>query len=84
MNERENLMRRIQIADFAVREAGLYLDTHPMDAQALQYFNKQSALMKAASEEYVNKYGPINMTDQKADSKVFDWVKGPWPWEVGF
>ena len=83
MNERESLMRRIQIADFAVRDAGLYLDTHPTDQQALQYFMRQTALLRAASEEYTQKFGPIIMTDQKSGN-MFDWVKGPWPWEVGF
>ena len=35
--------------------------------------------IEKAKSEFVAKYGPLKVTDV---SDNFDWVKGPWPWEV--
>ena len=39
MREREQLLRDIGIADFVLIELALYLDTHPHDRRAMEYFN---------------------------------------------
>ena len=36
-------------------------------------------LYEKAKSEFVAKYGPLKVTDV---TENFDWVKGPWPWEV--
>ena len=38
MREREQLLRDIGIADFVLIELALYLDTHPLDMEALDAF----------------------------------------------
>ena len=40
MTEREKLMKQLQMYHFAAIDAGLFLDTHPNDKEALNYFNK--------------------------------------------
>lgn len=80
MTEQEKLMRKIQICDFALLEAALYLDTHKTDSEALRYFRKHKELQKALRDEYTEKYGPLKISDNSAQKK-WEWVEGPWPWE---
>ncbi len=39
MREKEQLLRDIGMADFVLTELTLFLDTHPQDRRALEYFN---------------------------------------------
>lgn len=80
MNNRERLMRRLQICDFTLTEVGLFLDTHPCDKEALAYYNKYLAMKKEALREYTAKYGTVNRDFLKSDT-TWDWVDEPWPWE---
>ena len=40
MTDMASLLREVQMAEFALVEANLFLDTHPTDANALEYFCK--------------------------------------------
>jgi spore coat protein JB len=80
--EREALLRRIQVCDFALNDAALFLDTHPNDVEALDFYRKYSAMRREAGAEYAAKYGPIAQTDY-ADSPTWSWVDSPWPWQYG-
>ena len=81
MTEREKLMKQLQMYDFAVIEAGLVLDTHPNDKEALNYFNKVRKLAENAREDYEKKYGPNLMTSTEGRTN-WEWALKPWPWEV--
>ena len=37
--EQENMLRNIGIVDFVTIEMTEYLDTHPFDREAMEYFN---------------------------------------------
>lgn len=80
MTEKENLMKKIQLHDFALVEIVLYLDGHPDNKSAIKYFNKQQELKTKYINEYESKYGPIT-TDFDYDNH-WDWVSTPWPWEL--
>ena len=85
MNEKpmdqNKLLGRVRALDFAVIEAGLFLDTHPTDRRALAYFNEKRNSREAAYQEYVDTYGPLTLFDAGgADS--WNWVDAPWPWEM--
>ena len=81
MTEREKLMKQLQMYDFAVIEAGLFLDTHTNDKEALNYFNKVRKLAENAREDYEKKYGPNLMTSTEGRTN-WEWALKPWPWEV--
>ena len=69
---------------FAVYETLLFLDTHPFDQDALQYFRTCSALRNYALEEYAKAYGPLTIdTANDAQSRSWQWMAQPWPWEGG-
>lgn len=80
MNEREKMMRLIQTHDFALIETMLYLDGHPDDMSALNYYNEQKKLKSKYIKEYEAKYGPITYDFNYDDH--WDWVATPWPWEM--
>lgn len=76
---RSELLRAIQIADFAVFEANLFLDSHPDDAAALAYFNKYKTLLESLTKEYTDKYGPLKAIQNKSTDR-WKWVDDPFPW----
>lgn len=81
MDERQQLMEKLQTADFALFDTVLYLDTHPTDQCALNYYDKIKQISNSIREEYVSKFGPLNNNDVESNN-MFSWVNNPWPWEV--
>lgn len=81
MNSQTLLMKRIKEYDFTLKELNLYLDTHPRCRNALAMFRKYKMLREEAVKEYTNKYGPIT-PEQSNDLQRWQWVEGPFPWEV--
>lgn len=79
MDNRDAMLKRVQVYDFALYEARLFLDTHPSCKEALDYYNKHLEMAKAAKEAFEAKYGPLMAEDNKGDS--WEWIKDPWPWE---
>ena len=54
-SERQKLLRKLQVADFALSEAVLFLDTHENDQQALAYYHRQRETYDALYKEYTEK-----------------------------
>lgn len=81
-NDREKLCRYIQEVSFALLDCGLYLDTHPCDQEALEYYEKYQKLRKEALKEYQRCFGPL-LLDSVNTTKGWGWTEGPWPWEGG-
>ena len=61
MREREQLLRDIGIADFVLIELALYLDTHPHDRRAMEYFNHYNRIKNQMEKEFSQKYFPLNL-----------------------
>lgn len=78
--DREKLIQFIREVGFAVVDISLYLDTHPCDRAALQYYKKYRDLQKRATEEYAAMYGPLLIADVNSDC-YWDWIDEPWPWK---
>ena len=49
MNSEERMLHDIGIADFVLTDLMLYLDTHPTDRNAMEYFNHYTTFWAAAS-----------------------------------
>lgn len=81
MTDREMLLKRIQVCDFVLNDTALFLDSHPEDPMALEYFRKYQELRKTAVEAYTGKYGPLSRKDF-AGGERWNWVDGPWPWQL--
>lgn len=81
MNERNMLMKRLQVCDFALNDAALFLDTHPDDQMALAYYKKYLAMRDQALADFVSKYGPVTKSDYDGGPR-WNWVDNPWPWQL--
>ena len=83
-NEQEKLLHDIGVLDFVVIELSLYLDTHPTDRNAMEYYNHYNRMTNQAKKEYSQKFGPLKLaladTSECGDWK---WATLPMPWEGG-
>ncbi len=79
-NSREKLFSVIEATSFVCDDLRLFLDTHPTDRAALDYWSKVSKVRNEAVNEYTRCYGPIEMYRVENDNH-WAWVDGPWPWE---
>jgi spore coat protein JB len=74
------LLQFIYEVSFAIDDVVLYLDTHPTDQRALDYYEEYRKLRKQAVAEYTECCGPL--TNEDVNTKNYwTWVAGPWPWE---
>lgn len=80
MNERMNLLKKIQAYCFAAYDWNLYLDTHPDDKDAIKMFHKMVDKADGLKAEYQSKYGPLTAQESKS-MEHWDWLDDPWPWE---
>lgn len=80
MNKNE-LLRQLQMADFAIQEAALFLNSHPKDQSALDYYQKVQAYSAKLRKDYEAIYGPLSNRENQGDT--WDYIHGNWPWEGG-
>lgn len=81
-NDRSRMLKDISIISFVVVELTLYLDTHPHDKEAMEYFNHYARLEKQLKQDFADKYYPLNATLSN-DTKEWSWALAPMPWEGG-
>ena len=79
-SENEKLLTRLQICDFVLLETNIFLDSHPDNKDALDYFKRYNELRKEIAAEYMEKYGPITAKDSKT-TDTWTWIDMPWPWQ---
>lgn len=77
--KRTELLRNIQVYDFAMQETALFLNSHPDDRSALQYYREYRNLRKQATDLYEKCFGPL--TNRGPVTNAWTYVYGPWPWE---
>lgn len=80
MNERETMLQRVRMHDFALVDAGEFLDGNPQSSDALAYFKQQQAEYQKAVQAYEAKFGPL-MMKTGSYTNAWTWVNDPWPWE---
>lgn len=83
MNNQDQLMKRVNTTSFAVNDAALFLDTHPDNRTALEYFDKYNMMRNQAVKDYEDQIGPLTIDGVKPSSEVWTWTQQPWPWEAG-
>ncbi len=74
------LMKRVQICNFLLYETALFLDTHPDNKEAKEYFKKVLEMKKKATEQYTEACGPLTFEDA-ANDEGWSWIDKPWPWQ---
>ena len=79
--ERAELLRQVQMHQFAMHDLALYLDTHPTDETALEHFMQHKALCEQASEVYAARFGALKMEQVQMEDGWAAWSNTPWPWD---
>lgn len=77
---RREAMCRVQMYDFALKDTELFLDTHPTNRAALEFYEVTRRRYLEAVEDYEEQFGPLTSKDVDV-SNGWTWVRGPWPWE---
>ena len=79
-NDKERLLYQVMAYSFAINDLNLYLDLHPDNKEILELFKKYVKEEKELCNEYVKKYGPLEVSEVMGQK--FDWINSPWPWET--
>lgn len=82
MGNRDQLLKDIGIVDFTLIELNLYLDTHPNDRNAMEYFNHYNKIRTQLTREFSRDYFPLNIYLSDG-TKEWKWSMAPLPWEGG-
>ncbi len=77
-----SLMQQLQSVDFAIVELTLYLDSYPTCCEARRMLDQLIEQRKPIADAYEAEFGPLTAACKK--SSGWDWVNGPWPWELAF
>ena len=78
MSKRETLLRKLSTAQFALWELHLYLNTHPMDMDALAMHERYEVQYAKLKHEFEESYG--SLSPMKGEGA--EWLKNPWPWDA--
>ena len=80
MTDRQKLLWRVSMAGFAIDDVKLFLDTHPCDRAALEFYEKFRDTKKQLEKEYTAQFETLR-ADAVPVSDRWTWVDNPWPWE---
>lgn len=75
-----SLMNSIYEIGFSLDDTILYLDTHPKDREALDYYHKLQKEYRELEKMFTMNYGPLCANDVMNEN-YFTWVNRPMPWE---
>ena len=78
MTDKEKLLGRVRMYDFALVEVIEYLDGHPDNAAALKYYNEMRTAFDKAAAEYEDAFGPLTAreVDTAADTGRGSTIRG--------
>lgn len=76
------LMKQVYETGFALDDIILYLDTHPCDTGALNYYQQAASSYNNAVAAYEAQCGPLTINRER-DRNYWNWLDNPWPWEGG-
>ena len=79
--DQKRLLKDISIIDFVLVEMTEYLDIHPEESQAIDYFNNYVRLKNQLLKEFSAKYYPLTLTTADTYCKEWKWALAPLPWE---
>ena len=74
------MLNDISIVDFVLVDLSLYLDTHPFDQEAMEYFNHYVRIKNKMSRDFSMRFFPLTK-DLAESNKEWRWGAAPLPWE---
>jgi spore coat protein JB len=76
------MLEELQEVDFVLVELTLYLDTHPLDSQAIQQYNQFAQKRMQLAGRFEMEFGPLKSFGQSFTRQPWQWIDTPWPWQV--
>ena len=77
---KDDLCNKIQSLGFVLYDTALFLDTHPENKLALDFYRENQEWYIKCRSDYEAAYGPLTMTGVDT-SEDWTWTRDPWPWE---
>lgn len=87
MSDRNTRMKEIAETGFFLDDLKLYLDTHPLDQDALNTFAEYAKKRRTLLKEYAEQFEPLTCdcicpeNNDSAAQKHWTWCGGPIPWD---
>ena len=78
---KDDLLYKVQMYTFILKDLGLYLDVHPNDEDVFNKFTDVKKRLKTVKDKYDNVYGPLCL-ESTSDEK-YNYINNPWPWDKG-
>ena len=73
-------LSELQTLGFALNDLAMYLDTHRDDKEALEVYRAYQKIYHKGMMEYHTDHSPLTH-GMPTDSKEYNWLNDPWPWE---
>ena len=88
MTDRDSMMKEIAETGFFLDDLRLYLDTHPLDGDALNIFSEYGRKRRTLLKEFAGRFEPLTCdcicpeNNGGAGPKHWTWCDGPIPWDT--
>ena len=79
--DKRRCMQNIYELGFVLTESILYLDTHPDDTEAIEYYSQMRDELLKHMDYYAKNFGPLNYFNIESKN-YWTWVSTPMPWEL--
>lgn len=74
VSKENELLLNVMTFDFYMHELNLYLDTHPMDKEAIKLFKNAREMYNQYANEYTENYGPLEINTLKINNDYWEWL----------
>ena len=79
-NDQQRMLNDIGIVDFILVDLMLFLDTHPDNKEAMEYFNHYARIKNKMVRDFSMMYYPLTKDHAESDTE-WRWGYSPLPWE---
>lgn len=73
------LLKDITSLHFMAVDLNLFLNTHPVDSEALSKYNSVIMELTMLKQDYSMRYGMLSPAS--CSPCPWNWISEPWPWE---
>ncbi|MGH4121022.1 spore coat protein CotJB [Clostridium sp.] len=74
------MLKQISVTHFMLEDLGLFLNTHPMERDAIVEYNRYVMQLRGLKENYEKSYGMLSQHDSLSPYP-WQWIDEPWPWD---
>ncbi|MGN0136472.1 spore coat protein CotJB [Anaerotignum sp.] len=81
--DRNELLKTLTELDFIAVDLGLFLNTHPDNAEAIMAYNQVITAADTVRMKYEEAFGPLcSFRSYASNTQDWQWKDNPWPWQT--